>query len=122
MNFLPALLQNRCPQCRKGEIFKSTAYNLPHYTEMYEHCPHCGLKFEKEIGFFQGAMFVSYALNAAIVVGTFLAVYLFLGNPEAWIYVSAMLVTTFVLLPLNFRYSRALMLYLFGGINYQKNI
>ncbi len=121
MNFLSALLQTRCPQCRKGEIFKSAAYNLPHYTEMHEKCPHCGLTFEKEIGFFYGAMFISYALNVAVVVSVFLAVYLLLGNPDLWIYISAILIATFVLLPLNFRYSRALMLYLFGGIKYQKD-
>lgn len=122
MNFLPALLQTRCPQCRKGFIFKSSAYDLPHYTEMHENCPHCDLKFEKEIGFFYGAMFISYALNVAVVVSVFMAVYVLLGNPDLWIYITSILIMTFALLPLNFRYSRALMLYLFGGIKYQKGI
>ena len=122
MNFLPALLQTRCPQCREGAMFKYTAYNLLHYTEMHEHCPHCNLKFEKEIGFFYGAMFISYALNVAVIVSVFVAVYVLLGNPDLWIYITAILIMAFLLLPLNFRYARALMLYLFGGIKYHKNL
>ena len=29
---------------------------------MFERCPVCGLKFEREQGYFLGAMYVSYAL------------------------------------------------------------
>ena len=32
---------------------------------MHEDCPHCGHHFEKEPGFFLGAMYVSYALTIA---------------------------------------------------------
>jgi len=29
---------------------------------MYERCPHCALKFEREEGYFLGAMYISYGL------------------------------------------------------------
>ena len=32
---------------------------------MHKNCPNCSFKFEKEPGFFFGAMFINYALGAA---------------------------------------------------------
>jgi len=32
---------------------------------MYERCPYCGLKFEREQGYFLGAMYFGYALGIA---------------------------------------------------------
>ena len=34
---------------------------------MYERCPACGLKFEREDGYFLGAMYVGYGLGMAAV-------------------------------------------------------
>ena len=35
---------------------------------MYERCPACGLKFEREQGYFLGAMYISYALALVTIV------------------------------------------------------
>lgn len=35
---------------------------------MHERCPGCDLKFEREPGYFLGAMYVSYALSLIIIV------------------------------------------------------
>ena len=35
---------------------------------MHERCPVCGLKFEREQGYFLGAMYISYGLALAIIV------------------------------------------------------
>jgi len=35
---------------------------------MYEHCPVCGLKFEREQGYFLGAMYISYAVALITIV------------------------------------------------------
>jgi Protein of unknown function (DUF983) len=34
---------------------------------MHERCPACGLKFEREEGYFLGAMYISYGLALAII-------------------------------------------------------
>ncbi len=34
---------------------------------MYEHCPVCDLKFEREPGYFLGAMYISYLLGVFCV-------------------------------------------------------
>ena len=35
---------------------------------MLEHCPNCGLKFEREQGYFLGAMYISYGLALITIV------------------------------------------------------
>ncbi|MDF7814703.1 DUF983 domain-containing protein [Hymenobacter sp. YC55] len=85
---------------------------------MPERCPVCQVAYEPEPGFYWGAMFVSYAFSVAcFAVGGVLAYYLF-NDPAVWVYV--LLVTSLVLLsaPATLRYSRAIMLYLFGGIHF----
>ena len=34
---------------------------------MHERCPHCGVKFEREPGFFLGSIYINYGLTALIV-------------------------------------------------------
>lgn len=36
---------------------------------MHERCPACGLKFEREEGYFLGAMYIGYGLGLAAIVG-----------------------------------------------------
>lgn len=79
-NFLWSILQNRCPACRKAKIFKAdSAYDLKHFTEMNHHCPVCGEDFEREIGFYYGTGYVSYALTVAFSVATFIAWWVLIG-------------------------------------------
>jgi uncharacterized protein (DUF983 family) len=59
---LGALLRGLCPRCRQGRIF------LRRLT-MNATCPACGLAFEREPGYFVGAMYISYALAVPIVAG-----------------------------------------------------
>jgi uncharacterized protein (DUF983 family) len=57
---LSSILHQRCPRCRVGSIFRSSIFRgLP---KMYERCAACGLKFEREPGYFLGAMYISYGL------------------------------------------------------------
>ena len=37
------------------------------FPKMHERCPVCGLRFEREPGYFLGAMYISYALGLAII-------------------------------------------------------
>ncbi|QKG58812.1 DUF983 domain-containing protein [Hymenobacter sp. BRD128] len=81
-------------------------------------CPVCGQAFEPEPGFYFGAMYISFgfAVGTFAVVGILL--YYLAGDPPTWVYVVAVAIITLISTPLVFRYSRALMLYLFGGTRY----
>jgi uncharacterized protein (DUF983 family) len=60
-----AIFHQLCPHCRVGKIFPRSIYTgLP---PMHEHCPVCGLKFEREPGYFLGAMYISYMIGVPIL-------------------------------------------------------
>lgn len=44
---------------------------------MPEQCPNCGQKYELEVGFYYGAMYVSYGLTIALNVAIFVALVVF---------------------------------------------
>lgn len=97
-----AILRRRCPRCREGAVFAALL-------RMHERCPVCGLVFQREPGYFLGAMYFSYALAVAaaapvVVLG------LLLGWPLATIgwAATALLV---VLSPWLFQGSRVLWLW-----------
>src|SRR5438309_11847214 len=65
-----AVARAACPRCRKGPIFRSSM--LRGFVAMHERCPVCGLKFEREPGYFLGAMYVSYLVSIPPVLGLML--------------------------------------------------
>ncbi|MCI1190217.1 DUF983 domain-containing protein [Hymenobacter sp. DH14] len=115
-----ALLALRCPRCHEGKIFTSRALSFK-FADMPEVCPVCGQPTEPEPGFYYGAMFVSYAFSVAIFAVTAVALYFLAGDPAIWVYVVVVGLMAMLFTPLSVRYSRMLMLYLFGGVNYQPN-
>jgi len=115
-----AMLHAKCPKCRRGNMFKGNMYSFGGNT-MHETCPHCGLHFEIEPGYFYAAMYVSYAFNVAEAVTIAMATYILTGNMESpWLYLGLILGGCFLLAPLNYRYSRIILLYwLSPKIHYQ---
>jgi len=113
-----AIYNHKCPKCRQGNLYKSSAFDLFNYASMHTHCEHCNLKFEVEPGFFYGAMFVSYAIAVASIGICFAIIYAVLGNPDVWVYSTSICLVVVLMMPLNFRYSRTLMLHLFGGVKF----
>ncbi|WP_240935725.1 DUF983 domain-containing protein [Hymenobacter sp. HDW8] len=113
-----ALLDLRCPRCHQGKLFSYPAYKLTKYAVMPERCAVCEVAYEPEPGFYWGAMFVSYAFSVACFALGGVATYYLFNDPAVWVYV--LMVTGFVLVtaPITLRYSRAIMLYLFGFIPY----
>jgi hypothetical protein len=81
-------------------------------------CSCCGTKYEKEPGFFQGAMYVSYALMAGWFIITW-AADSFILKSETWQYLTFVITTIILFMPLTFRISRLLWMNLF--ITFDKN-
>jgi len=77
---LRSVLTNKCPHCRKGNLFTDpNPYNLKTTMRMPEHCPVCGERFELQTGFYFGTGFVSYGLSVFIIAIVFLLYALFIG-------------------------------------------
>ena len=109
---LNGIVQCKCPICRQGNLFKNTnPYNFKEILTMNSQCEFCGFFYEKEPGFWTGAMYVSYGIIVAIVFLSLLVLYLILKMPiETVLPVS---IGTVVLgYPLLLRYSRVIYLYL----------
>lgn len=86
---------------------------------MNKMCPHCGLIFEREPGYFYVAMFVSYALFIAEMVTLAIALHVLTGSNNPWLYVTVIISVSIILSPFNFRYSRVVLLYwLTPGLHY----
>ncbi|WP_242434533.1 DUF983 domain-containing protein [Hymenobacter amundsenii] len=117
---LAGILQQRCPRCRRGQLFTHSALNLTQFTEMPPACPVCNLNYEPEPGFYWGAMYISFMFSTAIVLVIGFAVYYLLDDPDTWVYILAVATVSLVLTPWSLRYSRTLMLYLFGGAEYDE--
>lgn len=98
-----SLLRLRCPGCREGDVFAGAF-------RMHETCAECGVRFEREQGYFLGAMYMSYGLGLIEVTPLVLALVL-LGVGYGWI-----LVATGLLLAASsswlFRYGRILWLHM----------
>jgi uncharacterized protein (DUF983 family) len=65
-----AILRQLCPHCRRGRIFRRSIFMG--FPKMHEFCPACGLKFEREEGYFLGAMYISYGI-ALVMITAFAA-------------------------------------------------
>lgn len=86
---------------------------------MHKNCPHCGVSFEREPGFYFGAMYITYAFNVALLVAAGLFTWYVVSLPEG-INLVLIAVLAVVITPFSFRVSRVLWLYWFGGLTYKE--
>lgn len=121
MNALIALINGKCPQCRKGDVFSSKVTNLKKFKDMHQNCPNCDVKFESEPGFFWGAMYFSYAYSVAsfIIIGFFF--FTFSEDVNLTYYILCVVTFTIITSPISFRMSRILMMYIAAPYRRFKN-
>ncbi|MBL0739742.1 DUF983 domain-containing protein [Chryseolinea lacunae] len=119
--YLPALLHGKCPRCREGNLFTYPIHNLTRFNVMNTLCPHCGVRLEPEPGFYQGAMYVGYGFTVGFIAFASFLLYS-LGEFSDMVYISVCIGGMLLLVPFNYRYSRIVYLYLFGGIKYDARL
>jgi uncharacterized protein (DUF983 family) len=117
---LAGIIKMRCPKCREGRMFPEGTLFTTRFMKMNERCPVCGQSFMPEPGYYFGAMFVSYGINAAFFIAVWLGMYLFMKEISLTAMIIALLVVIFGLLPITFRLSRVLWIYIF--VRYQPPI
>jgi uncharacterized protein (DUF983 family) len=95
-------LRLRCPRCGEGELFTG-------WFTMPPRCSFCGIAFEREQGYFVGAIYVNYAVTVGIAVMGYLVLWACTTISTAG--QLALWVPFVVIFPLwFFRYSRSLWL------------
>jgi hypothetical protein len=78
---------------------------------MHDHCPACGLRFEREQGYFLGALYIAYALATPILSLLTLVCWL-LGVGSVGLSFLAAIIVFFPISPMVFRYSRVIWMHL----------
>lgn len=62
----------RCPMCGKGKLFKR-------WLTMYDRCPVCGFPYEREEGYFTGAMAINLVISELLVAAYIVPVAIMAG-------------------------------------------
>ena len=75
--FILNIFQEKCPKCGIGHVFKQNV-SLLQLPVMNEDCENCNYHFDREPGYFLGAMYISYGLAIFQGIATFFLVH-FLG-------------------------------------------
>jgi len=108
------ILKNECPNCYKGKVFRDKSFFFSiGFPKMNENCGHCHFKFEKEPGYFFGAMFVNYGLTVAEGILTYSIASLFFDEtfePRIIPIIGAVII---LMSCLNIRLSRMIWIYMF---------
>ena len=108
------ILNNKCPNCQSGQIYhKNERYFKLGSPKMNKKCDQCGYTFEKEPGFFFGAMYVSYALGIAQGMITYFIGRLFFEDVFDMRIVILIGLVLIALSSFNMRLSRTIWIYLF---------
>ena len=109
---MKTLLEGKCPKCKEGKIFKSKGnIFLLKAPVMNDNCPVCNQKFEKEPGYFLGAMYVSYGLAVGQALVAFLITAYLTSDVFWWLLVPASAILLFSLF--NYRVARTVWIHLF---------
>ena len=114
-----SVFANKCPRCHKGKVLSiSNPLKMSTLLDTEKTCSHCNLKYEKEVGFFTGALYVSYAMMS----GMFIVAYILQLTVLDWDttnFALFMLVLILLSFPFVARWSRVLWLNFF--VSYETN-
>ena len=102
---LLSIARLRCPVCHEGRAFRSLL-------TMHDACPACGHHFEREPGYFVGAMYVSYALSIPVYLATVGVLRLLFPGFTDLTVLGLALPLFAPTAPLLFRYSRVIWMHL----------
>ena len=105
------ILQEKCPNCNSQKVFENKGiFKMP---VMKDECEACHYHFDREPGYFLGAMYISYALAVLQAIITFvICYYAFPGLPIPWI--PAFIIGVILLFSKkNYKLSRIIYMHLF---------
>jgi uncharacterized protein (DUF983 family) len=111
-----ALLRQRCPVCGRAPLFRGAV-------TMHETCLGCGLRFEREPGYFMGSMYISYGLAIAVLAVFMGAIYWVWPDLDLRWNVLIAAALFLPLVPWTWRWSRTLWIFFdyWGSPNQEQN-
>ncbi len=118
--FLGNIISHKCPKCRKGPLFTHKAYDLKHFSKMPKQCECCNQPYELEPSFYYGAMYVSYALQVALLVTVFTAYQILYPDVDVMIMIATVIGVSAILYPVIIRLSRSIWIHFF--VSFSKEV
>jgi uncharacterized protein (DUF983 family) len=107
-----SVINEKCPNCGRSPVFEKNT-KLLRMPVMKEKCASCNYSFDREPGYFLGAMYVSYGIAVLFCLLTFLLFhFVFKGLPLIWTPV-AMTVVMFLIAKKNYKLSRIIYIHIF---------
>ena len=117
-NTIAQILSYKCPNCKQSSAFEcQKGISKIAIPKMKSECSNCSFSFNKEPGFYYGAMYVSYGLTVAESIIIFIIAQQFfeaLFDPKI-----IGIIATVIILLMRFNYKLSRMLWLNLFKNYQ---
>ena len=117
---LYSILFNLCPKCHEGMFWKTNnpfKNILLKNSESSISCKKCLIKYELEIGFWYGAMYISYAIGVALMLFLWGVLSFFFPLMDVLLLISLVVIGILIFSPINYHISRLIWINIF--IKYQ---
>ncbi len=100
-------------------MFPVSPFSYRKLTVIHSRCAVCDANLVPEPGFYDGAMYISYAFSVALMVTSLVAINVLVDKPKLWMYLSTVVGLTICLMPAMLRYSKTLYQYGVGKLKYR---
>lgn len=117
-SLLASMLAIKCPRCREGDMFPTGSFEFNEPFEMNKRCPNCNQNYYPEVGFYYGAMFISYIFTAFFSLGFVFFVHWVL-EWSTFASFMALFVLMGIFFVYTFRFARSVWLHL--NVSYDKD-
>lgn len=111
-NLVLSILTEKCPNCGQSHVYekKKTFFQFP---VMKKECEVCHYHFDREPGYFLGAMYLSYGLAVLQGIITFLICYFFFPNLPTIVIPFAIMGVILLFSIKNYKLSRIIYIHIF---------
>jgi uncharacterized protein (DUF983 family) len=106
------IMQEKCPKCGQSHVFEKSEYFLQ-FPKMKENCENCDYRFDREPGYFLGAMYLSYGLAVLQGLTTFLICYFFFPTLETLSMLFIIMGVIILFSYKNYRLARVIYMHIF---------
>lgn len=111
-SLIKLILKEKCPNCGITDVYQKKKHLLE-LPIMNDRCDNCQYYFDREPGYFLGAMYISYGLAVLQGIITFLILHFFFPNiPTIWVVLIILAVISLFSLK-NYKLSRIIYIHIF---------
>jgi ribosomal protein S27AE len=107
------IVRLKCPNCGKGSVFVKDKSTFTIFPRMHSSCGQCHYRYDREPGYFLGAMYASYALAVFEGIVAFLLAFFLLPGLSTFGLALVPALTILLMAGPNYKLSRVIWMNLF---------